>query len=144
MEKIRVRRFVPTHISSDCSSGSTLFLSGYLKTQICPHIHADRLVFFPVCTPKNKKLRPDINLRSLVWYRVLIQIFSFFQNKMSFEFTIPVARDDLLNRTGVSQYVVDEVLSLREIAGSLQGTTTGSWTFIKIEIRFFHMYMLFY
>ena len=40
---------------------------------------------------------------------------------MSFEFTIPVARDDLLNRTGVDQYVVDEVLTLREIAGTLQG-----------------------
>ena len=43
---------------------------------------------------------------------------------MSFEFTIPVSRDDLLNRTGVSQYVVDEVLSLREIAGALQGICT--------------------
>ena len=41
--------------------------------------------------------------------------------RMSFEFTIPVARDDLLNRTGVDQYVVDEVLTLREIAGTLQG-----------------------
>lgn len=39
---------------------------------------------------------------------------------MDFEFVIPVSRDDLLNKTGVDQYVVDEVLSLREIAGAIQ------------------------
>ncbi|XP_052287084.1 condensin complex subunit 1-like isoform X2 [Dreissena polymorpha] len=38
---------------------------------------------------------------------------------MEYQFLIPVARDDLLNRTGVNQYVVDEVLSIREISGSL-------------------------
>lgn len=40
---------------------------------------------------------------------------------MDFEFVIPVSRDDLLNRTGVNQFVVDEVLSLREISGAIQG-----------------------
>jgi len=40
---------------------------------------------------------------------------------MEYEFSIPVARDDLLNRSGVSQYVVDEVLSLRELPGAIQG-----------------------
>ncbi|WAR15385.1 CND1-like protein [Mya arenaria] len=39
---------------------------------------------------------------------------------MEFEFPIPVSRDDLLNKTGVNQYVVDEVLSPREIAGAVQ------------------------
>lgn len=40
---------------------------------------------------------------------------------METEFTIPVARDDLLNRTDVSQYVVDEILSIRELPGAIQG-----------------------
>ena len=34
--------------------------------------------------------------------------------------------DDLLNRTGVSQYVMDEVLSLWEIAGALEGIVLSS------------------
>lgn len=40
---------------------------------------------------------------------------------MDFEFIIPVSRDDLLNKTGVNQYVVDEILTRREISGALQG-----------------------
>ncbi|XP_053379231.1 condensin complex subunit 1-like [Mercenaria mercenaria] len=39
---------------------------------------------------------------------------------MDFEFVIPVSRDDLLNKTGVNQFVVDEVLTLREISGAIQ------------------------
>ncbi|KAK3602734.1 hypothetical protein CHS0354_017179 [Potamilus streckersoni] len=37
-----------------------------------------------------------------------------------FDFLIPVSRDDLLNKTDVTQYVVDEVLLLREIPGAIQ------------------------
>ncbi|XP_052761140.1 condensin complex subunit 1-like isoform X1 [Mya arenaria] len=44
---------------------------------------------------------------------------------MEFEFPIPVSRDDLLNKTGVNQYVVDEVLSPREIAGAVQDVRTS-------------------
>ncbi|KAL5015272.1 hypothetical protein ScPMuIL_009542 [Solemya velum] len=39
---------------------------------------------------------------------------------MSFEFIIPVDHDGLLNKTSVNQFVVDEVLSLREIPCALQ------------------------
>ncbi|XP_061198116.1 condensin complex subunit 1-like [Saccostrea echinata] len=39
---------------------------------------------------------------------------------MNFEFIIPSTKDDLLNKTQINQYVVDEVLSFREIPGSLQ------------------------
>ena len=46
---------------------------------------------------------------------------------MEYEFSIPVARDDLLNRSGVSQYVVDEVLSLRELPGAIQGKEVDKW-----------------
>ncbi|XP_060069329.1 condensin complex subunit 1-like [Ylistrum balloti] len=44
---------------------------------------------------------------------------------MSFEFLIPVARDDLLNKTNVSQFVVDEVLSPRELTGALHELKTN-------------------
>ncbi|OWF35443.1 condensin complex subunit 1-like [Mizuhopecten yessoensis] len=44
---------------------------------------------------------------------------------MSFEFLIPVARDDLLNKTDVSQFVVDEVLSPRELPGALHELKTN-------------------
>jgi hypothetical protein len=40
---------------------------------------------------------------------------------MSFEFIIPATKDDLLNKTEINQFVVDEVLSLRDIPGALQG-----------------------
>jgi len=40
---------------------------------------------------------------------------------MDFEFPIHVSRDDLLNRTGVRHYVVDEALSHREIPEAIQG-----------------------
>ncbi|XP_013415078.1 condensin complex subunit 1-like isoform X2 [Lingula anatina] len=39
---------------------------------------------------------------------------------MSFDFTLPLCKDDLLNRTGASQYVVDEVYSIRQLPGKLQ------------------------
>lgn len=39
---------------------------------------------------------------------------------MSFEFIIPSQKDDLLNKTEINQYVVDEVLSFREIPSALQ------------------------
>lgn len=45
---------------------------------------------------------------------------------MDFEFVIPVSRDDLLNKTVVNQYVVDEVLSLRELAGAIQGNRASA------------------
>lgn len=51
---------------------------------------------------------------------------------MEYEFSIPVARDDLLNRTDVSHYVVDEVLSLRELVGALQGTV---FTFLHHSVE---------
>ena len=41
--------------------------------------------------------------------------------RMSFEFVIPSSRNELLNRTEIDQYVVDEVLTLREIPSALQG-----------------------
>ncbi|XP_033731463.1 condensin complex subunit 1-like, partial [Pecten maximus] len=44
---------------------------------------------------------------------------------MTFEFLIPVARDDLLNKTNVSQFVVDEVLSPRELPGALHELKTN-------------------
>ena len=40
---------------------------------------------------------------------------------MDFEFVIPVSRDDLLNKTEVNQFVVDEILTLREVVGAIQG-----------------------
>lgn len=40
---------------------------------------------------------------------------------MSFEFIIPTTKDDLLNKTEINQFVVDEILSFREIPGALQG-----------------------
>ncbi|XP_048728818.2 condensin complex subunit 1-like isoform X3 [Ostrea edulis] len=39
---------------------------------------------------------------------------------MSFEFIIPATKDDLLNKTEINQFVVDEILSFREIPGALQ------------------------
>lgn len=47
---------------------------------------------------------------------------SLFSGKnMSFEFVIPSCRDDLLNRTGIDQFVVTEIATLRELPGALQG-----------------------
>ncbi|KAK3104798.1 hypothetical protein FSP39_010318 [Pinctada imbricata] len=43
------------------------------------------------------------------------------RGRMSFEFVVPSSRNDLLNKTGISHYVVDEVLTLREIPSALQG-----------------------
>ena len=40
---------------------------------------------------------------------------------MSFEFVIPVSKDDLLQKSNVNEYVVDEILSLRLIPGSVHG-----------------------
>lgn len=40
---------------------------------------------------------------------------------MSFEFVIPMRREDLLQRAGVAQYVVDEVFPVRSLAQKLQG-----------------------
>ncbi len=39
---------------------------------------------------------------------------------MALEFCIPMSRDDLLTRTGINQYVVDEVYSLREVTIKIQ------------------------
>lgn len=44
---------------------------------------------------------------------------------MAFEFLIPVARDDLLNKTNVSMFVVDEVLSPRELTGAIYELKTN-------------------
>lgn len=40
---------------------------------------------------------------------------------MSFEFVLPLNRDDLLRKSGVNHYVVDELLSSRSLAGKLKG-----------------------
>ena len=40
---------------------------------------------------------------------------------MTFDFIIPSQKDGLLNKTEINQYVVDEILSLREIPSALQG-----------------------
>ena len=40
---------------------------------------------------------------------------------MSFEFSIPLSRDELLRRTGVNQYAVEEVYSFRILPTKLQG-----------------------
>lgn len=37
------------------------------------------------------------------------------------EFVIPLRREDLLQRAGVTQYVVDEVFPVRSLAQKLQG-----------------------
>ena len=77
--------------------------------------------------PVRLLLRNTAKFSGVQKFRNFTVLFNFlFQTKMSFEFSIPVSRDDLLNRTGVSQYVVDEVLSLREIAGALQGIVLSS------------------
>ncbi|CAH1774609.1 unnamed protein product [Owenia fusiformis] len=39
---------------------------------------------------------------------------------MSFDFAIPMCKEELLNRTGVNQYVVDEVLSIRQLQNALR------------------------
>ncbi len=43
---------------------------------------------------------------------------------MSFDFPIPLTRDDLTRRTGVNQYIVDEVLPVRQLPAKLQGEST--------------------
>lgn len=40
---------------------------------------------------------------------------------MSFEFSIPLSRDDLTKKTGIDQYVVDEVFSVRILPSKVQG-----------------------
>lgn len=40
---------------------------------------------------------------------------------MSFEFVIPMQRNDLLRKAGVNQYVVDEVFPVRTLPQKLQG-----------------------
>lgn len=40
---------------------------------------------------------------------------------MSFEFVIPMQRNDLLKKAGVNQYVVDEVFPVRILPQKLQG-----------------------
>ena len=40
---------------------------------------------------------------------------------MSFEFVIPLARDDLTRRSAVNQYVVDEVFTVRILPAKIQG-----------------------
>lgn len=52
---------------------------------------------------------------------------------MSFEFVIPMRREDLLQRAGVAQYVVDEVFPVRSLAQKLQGI------FILFLVLFEHL-----
>ena len=40
---------------------------------------------------------------------------------MSFDFPIPLSRDDLTRKSGVNQYVVDEVFPVRLLPAKLQG-----------------------
>ena len=47
---------------------------------------------------------------------------------MNFEFSIPLCRDDLLTRTEVEDYVVDEVYSMRMLPSQLQGRTSECCT----------------
>ena len=54
---------------------------------------------------------------------------------MSFEFALPMTRDDLLRRTGVNQYVVDEVFSIRSLAGKLKGKSSSRSTPVDITFR---------
>ena len=44
--------------------------------------------------------------------------------QMEFEFAIPLNRSDLLSKTSINQYVVEEVYPLRILASKLQGTLT--------------------
>ncbi|XP_022328669.2 condensin complex subunit 1-like isoform X1 [Crassostrea virginica] len=44
---------------------------------------------------------------------------------MTFDFIIPSQKDDLLNKTEINQYVVDEILSLREIPSALQAVKSS-------------------
>ena len=48
---------------------------------------------------------------------------------MSYEFAIPLAQKELLNRTGVNQYVVDEVLSLRHLPDGVRGKSISTFKF---------------
>ena len=41
---------------------------------------------------------------------------------MSFDFPIPLSRDDLTRKSGVNQYVVDEVFPVRLLPAKLQGS----------------------
>lgn len=45
---------------------------------------------------------------------------------MNLEFLIPVSRDDLLRKTSVNQYTVEEVLSRSRIPAAVQGKTTNA------------------
>jgi hypothetical protein len=40
---------------------------------------------------------------------------------MSFEFIVPMIKADLLNRTTFSQYVVDEVYTMRQLPMKIHG-----------------------
>ena len=53
---------------------------------------------------------------------------------MSFEFALPMTRDDLLRRTGVNQYVVDEVFSIRSLTGKLKCKSSSRSTPGDIEL----------
>ena len=58
---------------------------------------------------------------------------------MSFDFPIPLSRDDLTRKSGVNQYVVDEVFPVRVLPAKLQGTVATYG--IYLNIRFcLHVY----
>lgn len=60
---------------------------------------------------------------STLFSLVSFGIFCLFREgvKMAQEFVIPLSRDDLLNKTAVNQFTVEEILPLRLIPGALQG-----------------------
>ena len=56
---------------------------------------------------------------------------------MSFDFPIPLSRDDLTRKSGVNQYVVDEVFPVRLLPAKLQGIVYHMATnFITILKRY--------
>ena len=58
---------------------------------------------------------------------------------MSFEFVIPLSRDDLLRQTGVNHYAVEEVYSLRILPTKLQGTVPQA-----MPVTLYTMYIFIY
>lgn len=50
------------------------------------------------------------------------------------EFVIPLRREDLLQRAGVTQYVVDEVFPVRSLAQKLQGILS-SYIFLRLQLK---------
>ena len=64
---------------------------------------------------------------------------------MSFEFVIPLTRDDLLQKSSVKQYVVDEVFSIRNLNAKIKGIVNilrkGFLFFIQ---PIFEIYYLFF